>query len=163
MVVIRKAELADIPVIQRIAFKTWPETFGQILSKPQLTYMLDLMYSELSLKEQIKEKGHEFVISGMDGFSSFELNYMENPVTKIHKIYILPTAQGQGVGKALFCHIVAMAKACSNDTLTLNVNKHNHAAIAFYQKQGFKEVRKENIPIGNGFWMEDLVMEKPVG
>jgi diamine N-acetyltransferase len=162
MVVIRKAELADIPVIQRIAFKTWPNTFGEILSKPQLTYMLDLMYSETSLKEQINEKGHEFVISGADGFASFEVNYRDNPVTKIHKIYILPTAQGQGVGKALFSHITAMSRACSNEKLTLNVNKYNQAAILFYEKMGFKNVCTENIPIGNGFWMEDMVMEKAI-
>ncbi len=162
MVVIRKAELADIPVIQRIAFKTWPETFGEILSKPQLTYMLDLMYSETSLKEQINEKGHDFVISGADGFASFQVNYGDSPVTKIHKIYILPTAQGQGVGKALFSHIVAMSKACGNDRLTLNVNKYNQSAIAFYEKLGFTEVCRENIPIGNGFWMEDMVMEKSI-
>lgn len=160
MVVIRKAELTDIPVIQRIAFKTWPKTFGEILSKPQLTYMLDLMYSENSLTEQINERGHEFVISGTDGFASFQLNYEDSPVTKVHKIYILPTAQGKGVGKALFSHILAMAKACSNDRLRLNVNKYNLAAIAFYEKLGFAEVSREDIPIGSGFWMEDVVMEK---
>ncbi|WP_114749095.1 GNAT family N-acetyltransferase [Pleomorphovibrio marinus] len=162
MVVIRKAEFADIPVIQRIAFKTWPETFGDILSRPQLSYMLDLMYSENSLCQQIREKGHEFVISGSEGFASFEMNYKDSSSTKIHKIYILPTAQGRGVGKALFGHIAAMAKECSNDKLTLNVNKFNLSAISFYEKQGFMEVGREDLPIGSGYWMEDIIMEKAI-
>lgn len=162
MVVIRKAEIADIPAIQRIAFKTWPETFGEILSRPQLSYMLDMMYSNTSLCQQIRDEGHEFVISGSEGFASFEFNYKDNPITKVHKIYILPTAQGRGVGKALFSHIAAMAKEYNNEKLTLNVNKFNVSAISFYQKQGFQEVGREDLPIGKGYWMEDIIMEKVI-
>jgi len=43
--------------------------------------------------------------------------------------------------------------------LTLNVNKDNQKAIDFYRSQGFVEVYKEVIDIGNGFVMDDVVME----
>ena len=43
--------------------------------------------------------------------------------------------------------------------LTLNVNRFNKA-IDFYLKNGFKIIKEENIEIGNGFLMEDYVMEK---
>ena len=40
----------------------------------------------------------------------------------------------------------------------LNVNKYNNA-IHFYMKQGFTKVKDEVIDIGNGYVMDDYVME----
>jgi ribosomal protein S18 acetylase RimI-like enzyme len=45
-------------------------------------------------------------------------------------------------------------------TLTLQTNKRNVDAIAFYHKAGFT-VREEAVfDIGNGFVMDDYVMKK---
>jgi ribosomal protein S18 acetylase RimI-like enzyme len=43
--------------------------------------------------------------------------------------------------------------------LFLNVNKYN-SAIQFYHKIGFEIAKEEVIDIGNGFVMDDYVMEK---
>ncbi len=95
------------------------------------------------------------------GFLSYELNYKGVPKTKIHKIYLLPASQGKGVGKQLIEAVTDRAKAEHNDTLSLNVNRHNKA-IRFYERLGFTHVASETIDIGNGFIMDDYVMEKPV-
>ena len=42
--------------------------------------------------------------------------------------------------------------------LELNVNRQN-TAIGFYKKLGFKIIAEEDIPIGNGFFMNDYVMQ----
>jgi hypothetical protein len=44
----------------------------------------------------------------------------------------------------------------------LNVNKDNQKAIDFYTSQGFVEIYKEVIDIGNGYVMDDAVMELPL-
>jgi hypothetical protein len=44
-------------------------------------------------------------------------------------------------------------------TLRLNVNRFNNAQF-FYQKKGFQIVETIDIPIGEGYWMEDFIMEK---
>jgi hypothetical protein len=41
MITITKATSKDYKTIQEIAHKTWPETYGAILSKEQLDFMLD--------------------------------------------------------------------------------------------------------------------------
>ncbi|WP_332913722.1 hypothetical protein [Algoriphagus boritolerans] len=39
------------------------------------------------------------------------------------------------------------------------MNKYNQKAINFYLKMGFQEIYKEVIDIGNGYVMDDVVME----
>lgn len=162
---INLATIGDIPVIQRIAYHTWPVTFEHILGMEQLTYMLDMMYSSVSLAQQIQQKGHTFLLAGLGdqdpvGFAAFEINYQGLSTTKVHKIYILPEAQGKGLGKSLFEYISNESIKKGNDRLSLNVNRNNQSALEFYQNNGFKVVGEEDIPIGQGYLMEDYILEK---
>ncbi|AOM79996.1 GNAT family N-acetyltransferase [Pedobacter steynii] len=163
MLSIYNATSKDYPIIQEIAHQTWPDTFGAILSKEQISYMLEMMYSTPALTEQTEKKGHHFLIVKDEdiplGYASYELNYKGSSKTKIHKIYILPEAQGKGVGKLLMNTITDVARENQNNTLSLNVNRDN-SAFDFYSKIGFEKVGEENIDIGDGFLMEDYIMDK---
>ena len=44
----------------------------------------------------------------------------------------------------------------------LTVNKQNHGPIAVYKKLGFQIVDSVETDIGNGFIMDDYIMEKPL-
>ena len=158
------AKVEDLEAIKNLAYATWPDTFIDILSRKQIDYMLELMYSFESLKEQTK-KGHHFILAKdkneFVGFASYELNYKNEPKTKIHKIYILPFVQGEGVGSSLLNFIRLAALNHNDSVITLNVNRLNKSVL-FYKNQGFNIVKEENIDIGNGFLMEDYVMEKKI-
>lgn len=160
-----EAWLDDLSTIQKIAYETWPDTFGSILTKNQIQYMLEMMYSLDSLKKQITEQKHRFLIVKLDdqpvGFISFELNFKQLPDTKIHKIYLLPKTQGRGIGTALIESVQDIAKKNANSALVLNVNKFNGAA-KFYHKIGFETIATESIDIGSGYLMEDKVLKKEV-
>ena len=93
------------------------------------------------------------------GFCSYELNCEDSNKVKIHKIYILPDTQGKGLGKLLIQKIQDLAQKNNSDALSLNVNRFN-VAKSFYEKIGFKIVAEEDIEIGEGWLMEDYVMEK---
>lgn len=151
------------PIIRSIAYRTWPDTFESILSTDQILYMLEQMYSLEALREQTQVKGHQFILAkeGLEylGFASIEKNYQDLTQTKIHKIYILPEAQGKGIGKALFEEMTHRARTANNDKLLLNVNRDNKATH-FYGKIGFQTIGTEDIDIGNGYFMNDYVMEK---
>ena len=162
MITIINAQLTDIPVIQEIAKRTWPITFQNILSESQIDYMLEMMYSPQALTEQMQEKNHVFLLAkemeNSVGYISYQLEYTPGN-TKIHKIYVLPNTQGKGIGKLLIDEVLKIAKQKKQSSLTLNVNRDNRA-IRFYKHLDFKIVGEENIPIGNGFLMEDYIMEK---
>jgi GNAT superfamily N-acetyltransferase len=151
--------------VQAIAHQTWPSTFAAILSEEQIAYMLNWMY-DLSLLESQVEKGHAFLIAEEQGvaigFAGFELFYKGGSKTKLHKLYLLPSSQGKGAGKALLQEVASRARAAGQQSLTLNVNQFNQKAIDFYRSQGFVEIYKEVIDIGNGYVMDDAVMELPL-
>lgn len=165
MITIIPATPNDYKTIQEIANKTWPITYGEILSKEQLDYMMDLIYSEESLISQIQKKAQLFYIaydeSSVVGFIAIEHHYKNEAVTRIHKIYILPETQGKGIGKLLIDEVQKLATENNSVSLSLNVNRFNKA-LTFYQKIGFKIVAEENIDIGNGYLMEDYRMEKQI-
>lgn len=165
VITIAEATEQDIPVIQNIAHQTWPDTFGKILSPEQISYMLNMMYSTVALRQQMAERKHIFLLANDSernttlGFVSYEVNYGGKAKTKIHKLYLLPSSQGKGIGKLLINTVADTAVSHQNDVLSLNVNKNNKA-IQFYERQGFEPVQTETIDIGNGFVMDDVVMEK---
>lgn len=163
--VIRTATEADFPIIQHIAHATWPVTFADILSPRQIDYMLEWMYSLPALAEQVAGRGHIFLLAELDGqavgYLSYEQHYQGSAATKIHKIYIRPSAQGQGIGRALIDAATDRARAAGDRVLLLNVNRNNRA-VQFYEYLGFTVIDREDIDIGEGFLMEDFVMELKV-
>lgn len=156
-----KANSEHISIIIDLTKKIWPVTYGEILSKAQLDYMIDKFYNETALRELI-QKGHFFYLAQDDkdnyvGFVSYEINSEPNK-TKIHKIYVLPQTQGTGLGKQFFELVKEKAIENNQKVIFLNVNKYNNA-IHFYTKLGFRKVKDEVIDIGNGYVMDDYVME----
>jgi ribosomal protein S18 acetylase RimI-like enzyme len=158
---IREARLNDLVTVERLAHEIWPGTYGQIISSEQLSYMLQLIYSQPALQQQMLQEGHNFLIAELDGqpvgFADYSL--YEPGVYKLHKIYVHAGTQGKGVGKALVDHIIGKLEPQNVHTLRLNVNRYNKARL-FYEKLGFAIVREEDIDIGNGYYMIDYIMEK---
>ena len=130
------------------------------LSQEQLDYMLKLIYDEKVLHEQM-ENNIEFILvyDGVHpvGFASFSL--IEPQVYKLHKIYVLPSQQGKGTGRFIIDQLIKAMKKKGATTLQLNVNRNNNAKV-FYEKIGFAVIKEEDIDIGNGYFMNDYVMEK---
>ena len=160
MLSIRNASTTDIPHIRELTYKVWPQTYSTIITKEQIDFMLEMMYSEASLTEQMND-GHQFVIiNDTDepvGFAAYQ--EIEPSLFKLHKIYILATQQGKGTGKFLIDHIVHTIKQLGAVSLQLQVNRDNKARF-FYEKNGFTIIQEADFDIGNGFFMNDYVMEK---
>jgi len=157
-----EATKEHIFIIQLLSDKIWPPTFCEILTQEQIAYMMEMMYSKSSLEKQM-EDGHCYLLAEEDGeylgFLSYELNYKNSDITKVHKIYVLPSLHGKGVGRFFIDAAGETAKKNSNKELSLNVNRYNKA-IDFYKRVGFEIMRSEDIDIGNGFLMEDYIMNK---
>jgi len=158
---IKKAATEDIPLIRELTFRVWPQTYASILSQKQIDYMLEMMYSESSLQEQMTEQGCKFIIvfenGNPVGFASYSKE--ESHRWKLNKIYILQNQQGKGTGKFVINYIIEKIKKQNATSLFLQVNQNNKAKI-FYERLGFTEVDFINLDIGNGFFMNDYVMEK---
>ena len=157
---ILKAGIEQIPLIRELTFRVWPQTYADILTQDQIDYMLELMYSEASLKKQIKA-GSQFIIVYEDetpvGFAAYEET--EPKIYKLHKIYILPSQQGKGTGRFVIDQIISEIKNKKATALQLQVNRYNNAK-QFYEKLGFTVLYEADFDIGDGYFMNDYVMER---
>ena len=160
--IIRPATLSDRALIRSISERTWPSTYGHIISQEQIDFMLEWMYSDASLEKQMNTVC-EFYIANLNGddvgFCSVspEAEDTNEVAHKLNKLYVLPSAQGTGAGKALLNKSIEVAKASGSSSLFLQVNKQNDA-YAFYLKHGFVKEQEFKLDIGNGFFMDDYVM-----
>jgi ribosomal protein S18 acetylase RimI-like enzyme len=163
---LRTATLKDRALIRSISERTWPSTYGHIISQEQIDFMLDWMYSDASLEKQM-DSGCVFYIASIEkengqwddvGFCSVGPEETKGSKShKLNKLYVLPAAQGTGTGKALLVKAIEFAKAAGSSSIFLQVNKHNDA-YSFYLKQGFIKEAEFKFDIGNGFYMDDYVM-----
>ena len=159
-ILIQPATERDIPTIVQLAEATWEPTYRFIISKEQLEYMYRVIYTPVSLRRQMREQHHQFLLASVDGQPAGFASYSEKPegVFHLHKIYVQPAQQGLGLGQRLIGAVEEAARQAGGRVLELNVNRHNPAQ-AFYERQGFQQHREENIPIGP-YWMNDFVMRK---
>ena len=161
MILIRKAKEEDMPIISDLAELIWPQTYTEYINEEQLRYMLDLMYNKGELLSQLQQ-GYTFLIAedGLKdvGFACSSLIDAETKTYKLHKLYVLPEMHGKGVGKILINEIKNLAERNGGKFLQLNVNRNNKAKD-FYLKGGFKIKETVDVNIGNGFFMNDYVME----
>lgn len=160
MLKIRKATSKDIPLIRELTFKVWPQTYAAIVSREQIEYMMEMMYSEASLLKQMND-GCRFIIAYDNnepvGFASCQET--EPSLFKLHKIYVLNTQQGKGTGKFMIEYLLNDIRQKGGSALQLQVNRHNKARN-FYEKLGFVTIQEADFDIGNGYFMNDYIMEK---
>ncbi len=155
----RKAVITDIPTIQQIAEETWRPTYGHILTEEQTLYMLDMMYAEEVLRKQIEGNVDFFMVEESEvAVGYFAIEQMEEKHAKLHKIYLSSKKKSAGIGSAIIQFLKKWGLERGIQTIELNVNKYN-SAVTFYEKMGFERLREMVLDIGQGYVMDDYVMQ----
>jgi ribosomal protein S18 acetylase RimI-like enzyme len=162
LVQIEPAGESALPAIARLAGSIWRACYPGIISSQQIDYMLDRMYSLEALRREIISGGicyqRLFVAGEFAGFASY--GPAGPDAFKLHKLYLHPEHHGRGLGGSLLQHCEREVRKLGAQRLTLNVNKQNAGAIAFYRRNGFVIVEPVIIDIGEGFVMDDYIMAK---
>lgn len=157
---IRRLKVDELPVVTDIARKTWPSAYSGIISDYQIEYMLNRMYSLQTMQSEIETQGICFDILEVNGvpagFASF--GPIDNNILKLHKLYILPEFQHQGLGSTLLSHVLECATSKEYREIILNVNRKNTPAINAYKKFGFTIKEEVILDIGNSFIMDDYIL-----
>ena len=157
---IRKASVADIPMIRKMAEVVFRQTYASILSPNQMEYMMDWMYSEDSLRKQMA--GQTFFVEDGRGYASLRPDgRTDDGRLRFHleKLYVLPQFHKTGLGRRLFERAAAEARTIAGGAcvLELNVNRNN-PSLSFYEHLGMRRSRQGDFPIGGGFYMNDYIM-----
>lgn len=149
----------DIRIIASIGNTVWRVAYDGIVPKDQIEYMLDRFQSYEAMRDQISS-GYTYLAIVADGRHVGYAGYVPSGDRLfLSKIYILAEYRGRGYSSAVFRHLAEVARAQGLRSVYLTVNRGNERAIGAYRHAGFEIVSSEDNPIGDGFVMNDYVME----
>lgn len=79
---------------------------------------------------------------------------------ELQAVGVLPTCQGQGIGRELLKEVIVVAQHWRSERLLLEVRAGNRRAIALYQQMGFNHdgCRKGYYPAAEGAGREDALL-----
>ena len=151
----------DIILLAKKAHIVWHEYFKSILSLEQIDYMVEKFQSEGAITKQMNDSGYEyyFIMENNEvcGYTAIK---KEEEKLFISKLYLLKDYRGKGLSSFGFKFIEDYLKKNKLKSMYLTVNKYNENSINVYKHWGFEIIRAEKNDIGNGFYMDDYIMEK---
>jgi len=148
----------DMSIVSTLAKEIWNDYYVPFIGQNQVDYMLNRMYNIESLTEQMEIKNHKFFLiknnSQPIGFVS--VNNEEEYDWFLNKFYIKQTIAAKGVGTLAFN---SLKQIIQPKKITLTVNRQNYKSVNFYFKIGFKIKTVADFDIGDGYFMNDFIME----
>lgn len=155
-----KAELEDLTNLARLAHTIWFEYWGIILEKGQITYMVDKFQSQQAMKNQIENENYSYYFINLNNQNAGYFGVSDKKdYLFLSKLYLLKEFRGKGLGHKAFSKIVQIAKDLNHNKIRLTVNKYNTNTINAYEKWGFKTIDDVVTDIGEGYVMDDYIME----
>ncbi|WJH36010.1 GNAT family N-acetyltransferase [Paenibacillus sp. CC-CFT747] len=152
----------EIAEVARVAAEIWCDYYVSIITIEQIEYMIGKYQSVPAITEQIYDQGYDYYLIQREG--ALTVGYMAvKPVEEklfLSKFYIGKEHRGRGYGSQAMAFLEQLGKERNLRAIWLTVNRHNESSIAVYEKKGFRTVREEVADIGNGYVMDDFVMEK---
>lgn len=150
----------DIKEIAELAEVIWHEYFSSLLSPEQIDYMVEKFQSYKAIKEAVDNDGYKYYMAYCGDELCGYLGYHNEGKGRIFisKIYVRADKRRKGIASAMLEKL--RVDEPDADTWYLTVNRYNSGSIAVYNKRGFVTVKEQVTDIGNGFVMDDFVMEK---
>lgn len=139
---IRTASERDLPAVQKLLGLCWHATYDGIYGKERVNAITADWHSMASLKARLATPYSEFIVAeGSGGIAGIAYASQSDPgFVMLHQLYILPEAQGQGLGSQMLGEIEAAFPGVK--AIRLEVEEANEKAVRFYARQGFETVSR---------------------
>ncbi len=159
---IRTASALDAALIETLARQIWTQHYVSIISMEQIQYMLEKNQSESAIIRDMG-KGTVYEIACSDGEPcGYSASKLESEGLFLSKLYVKQDHRGKGFARELLKRIETRAREHSATRIWLRTHKRNAGSIAAYKRLGFDIAYSCVTDIGNGFVMDDYVLEKAV-
>lgn len=153
----------EIAEFTQLAAEIWREYYVSIITIEQIDYMIEKFQSVSAITEQIHHQGYEYYLISHDDFAFGYMSVRQDEGKLfLSKFYIRKEYRGRGYASQAMAFLEQLCKDRNLSHIWLTVNRHNESSIAVYKKKGFRTVREQIAEIGNGFVMDDYVMEKEI-
>jgi len=110
-------------------------------------WYVNSQYSKENIEKELQNKksAYYFVVYQDEIIGNFRFiwdekreNLSEEKQVKLHRLYLHPKTQGNGIGKKLIAWLIELAKQKEYQVIWLDAMNEQPQAFEFYQKLGFK-------------------------
>ncbi len=162
------AGAADTERLADLASEIWFEYWPDLIGLDQTRYMVDEFQSLEAIRRDMAENAYEywFICDPDDGHVVGYTGGHVEPETNrffISKIYLKAPERGKHHASRVIAFYEDLCRERGLDAMYLTVNKHNELGTRAYTAKGFTVIDAVETDIGQGFVMDDYIMEKRVG
>ena len=169
-------EGADQEVLARLAAQIWGEYWPARIGQAQTDYMVEKFQSLPAIQRDMAYNAYEYwflCVPPEESTSTYRTDDglaivgftggHDEPETNrffISKIYLLAPERGKHYASRVIEFYTDLCRARDLRAMYLTVNKYNEMGIRAYSAKGFETIASVVTDIGEGFVMDDYIMEK---
>lgn len=166
-IVIRKVTEDDFNTLINISKKTFDDTFRPDNKDEVIDHYLKTSFTKEKMMTQLDNPHSEFYFALIDeqvaGYLKIDTNDAQTEnitdnLFEIERIYVDNPFQKQGIGKHLYGKAVSRAQDQNIKKIWLGVWEHNHNALDFYKKIGFKHIDSHVFQMGDEAQTDYIMM-----
>lgn len=158
MIKIRKVYPFDIDTLLTLSRKTFYDAFEHLNNPEDFEAYTSKAFTREQLLSEINNPDSEFYFAMLndEAVGYIKLNYrgaqaeFQDPAAvEVSRIYVLANQQGKKIGNQLLDFTINKAIDNKMTYIWLGVWEHNHAAMRFYERIGFKAFSSHHFMVGN--------------
>lgn len=153
----------QVQTMCEMAARIWTEHYTPIIGAAQVAYMVEQFQSVPAVTRQLEREGYEYFLMDSGGQTAGYLGIQPaDGKLFLSKLYLDAPFRGKKLARRALEYLVNICKRRGLSVIWLTVNRHNDGSIAAYHALGFQTVRTQAADIGNGYVMDDYIMEYEV-
>lgn len=153
---------ADVRRLAKVAREVWREANVAFCTPEQVEYMIEKFQSFEAITGQLMQGYRYFLIEDGDEILGYFGVQNQGERLFLSKFYIMKQNRGRGLFSIGLQRMIDICKEDGLESIYLTVNRNNTHAYEVYLAKGFKVIAEEDNPIGEGFEMNDYIMEYKV-
>jgi len=156
----------DVDILLALSRKTFYDAFEHLNNPDDFEAYTSKAFTREQLLSEINNPDSEFYFAmlGDKHVGYIKLNYrdaqaefQDSDAVEVSRIYVLADQQGKKIGNQLLDFAINKAIGDKMQYIWLGVWEHNHAAMRFYERNGFKAFSNHYFMVGNDRQTDVLV------
>jgi len=145
--------------LAEMAKEIWTEYYSTFPDRSLPDYVVKRFQSEMAIKQQMHDGFVYCYITENDAKAGYFCLLIEGDSLFLSRLFLLKDFRGRGLGSGAIDMILEWAKKTKMKRVYLRVYRQNTSALDIYTHKGFKIIEERREDIGDGFHLDDLIME----
>jgi diamine N-acetyltransferase len=167
-VTINLVRLSDIDTLLALSRKTFYDAFEHLNNPEDFEAYTSKAFTREQLLSEINNPDSAFYFAVLDdevvgymklNYQNAQAEFQDTDAIEVSRIYVLANQQGKKTGNQLLDFAINKAIDDKMSYIWLGVWEHNHAAMRFYERNGFIKVGSHQFVVGSDV-QTDFLMKR---